>query len=333
MIEIENTDIKIYSNRLCKAVKAQLTDMALLYGYNDKHIRVMPNAARGYQSITGFTGRLDNVINPALCGTDIGCGVLIQNLGPIKVDIFALQRYLTENIPTGSAIRNQSCNFSSLLLKQLNASAKQCIEQLYGWLDDIVRARIANSIGTLGGGDHFIELDVDDATGNVYLVIHAGSRTFGKEITKRINYIVRRYYPNADYDSYKDIRRCGHLFGYESEACLTWAKLNRAVIAQMICEYLQVTPLSTLDTIHNNGIGISRKGAVSANKGEKCIILLGKEYGVMLCEGKGNDDWNCSAPSGMNQDMELGEFLNLIRPTVKIKNILTPIFSFKPMIK
>lgn len=331
MIEIENTDIKIYANRVCKAVKAQLTDMALHYGYNDRHIRVMPNVARGYQSITGFTGMLDNVINTALCGTDIGCGVLIQNLGPIKVDIFALQRYLIENIPTGSAIRNQSDDFSSLRLNQFNASAKQCIKQLYSWFDYIIRTRIANSIGTLGGGNHFIELDIDNATGNVYLVVHTGSRTFGKEVAKQINYFVRRYYPNADYDSYLDIRRNGHTYGYET--CLKWAKLNRAFIAQMICEYLQVTPLSTLDTIHNNGIGISRKGAIAANKGEECTILLGEEYGVILCNGKGNDDWNCSAPSGINQDMELHEFINLIRPTVKLKKILTPIFSFKSIIE
>ena len=208
-------------------------------------------------------------------------------------------------------------------------------------------SRINRSIGTLGGGNHFIELDKDEE-GNVYLVIHTGSRNLGLQVANiyqaravkhltegadalemRIKNIIAEYKAagrkNELQGIIKNLRKNqekaepslpADLCYVEGEAreqylhdmriCQQWAVLNRKLISLLLLKYFPgVNVESEFESVHNyiSDDNLIRKGAISAAKGERCIIPLNMRDGSLICTGKGNPDWNCSAPHGAGRIM------------------------------
>ena len=295
-------------------------------------IRIMPDAHAGAGCVIGFTADLGDKVIPNVVGVDIGCGMLTVQLGDVAIDFDRLDAVIREKIPAGHHVHaGRIARFPAL-------QEMHCYRQLKD------TRRIERSIGTLGGGNHFIEIDVDD-DGCKYLVIHSGSRNLGKQVAE--------YYQNLAYDvmrgmdglfekqqalidSYKAAGRrteiqaaikelkkkyrlaasplpkelC-YLEGVyraqyldDMKRCQDYAALNRYTMAKLITEALFGCPpeaFGFFETVHNyidHQTNIIRKGAVSAKAGELLLIPINMRDGSLLCVGKGNEDWNCSAPHG-----------------------------------
>lgn len=293
-------------------------------------IRMMPDIHAGSGCTIGSTMTITDKIVPNLVGVDIGCGMYVVKLDLDKedVDFEKLDRVIREYVPSDFNIR-----------KNMH---KYCNNTRIGELDClsiIDTTRTALSIGTLGGGNHFIELDKDN-DGYLYLVIHSGSRHLGVEVAKFYQeqaYNSLRYYweKNRDllikslkangrekeistelakheFNVSKDMAYLkGHLFYsylHDMEIIQEYAKWNRLAMADEIIEKMDWgwKRMEEFTTIHNyidTENMILRKGAVSAMKGEKLLIPINMRDGSLICVGKGNPDWNYSAPHGAGRLM------------------------------
>lgn len=299
----------------------------------DANVRIMPDVHAGAGCTIGTTMYICNErICPNLVGVDIGCGVYVIHLKGVKeIDCEKLDQVIHKYIPSGYEIH------STAMLEDSELNELKC-------KDSVDLDRAYKSIGTLGGGNHFIEIDKDDQ-GGYYLVIHSGSRHLGVEVAT--------YYQNKGYDilkqNQKDTRDAFiHAFkaaGREREISAALAKLknteinkdlayvggdvyfdyihdikivqryasiNRELMAYIIMDkmgwskepMIRMDPKQQFHTIHNyidydiEWKPILRKGAVSAKKGELLIIPMNMRDGSLICRGKGNPDWNYSAPHG-----------------------------------
>ena len=258
-------------------------------------IRVMPDVHPGKVCTIGLTMTVGERILPQVVSIDIGCGVTVAKLKKFRPDFQKLDIVIRENVPSGSQIRKNAhpmaaaFDFSGLrALKHIHAD------------------RAMRSLGTLGAGNHLIEIDKDEA-GKHYLVVHSGSRHLGKELTE--------YYLGA---GQKVLKAHGENVPYE----LTWlegalmedylhdlaivqefATLNRRIMAEEIVKGMKWKMEDVTSCIHNyvdfrEKVPILRKGAISARKDEPVIIPINMKEGVLLGKGKGNDEWNQSAPHG-----------------------------------
>ncbi|UJF15613.1 RtcB family protein [Jeotgalibaca sp. MA1X17-3] len=264
-------------------------------------IRIMPDTHIGKGAVVGTTMTYHDKMVPDVVGVDIGCGMYLAKLSKTKwneSDFKRLDQVINDKIPSGSGIRKKS----HPLLKEIN-------------LDD-VRApirrknRSALAIGSLGGGNHFIELDKDEEE-NHYFVIHSGSRALGHDVAS--------YYQKKAVQQWKERgneNEEGHFvdseFAYLEEEdmedylhdvqiCQRFAHLNRKAMMEEIIQKMKVEIISTFDTIHNYvdvPNQIIRKGAISAHEGEEILIPINMRDGSILAVGKGNPDWNNSAPHG-----------------------------------
>ena len=292
-------------------------------------IRVMPDVHAGAGCVIGFTAEYTDKIIPHVIGVDIGCGMLVMDLGRRDIDLDELDRVIRERVPAGFNVHDEP-TMSSGILDWLSCRDK---------LRNI--ERIERSVGTLGGGNHFIEVDVDDE-GRKYLVIHTGSRNLGKQVADyyqnlAVSNLKGRNKTAAEKkelirklsaqgrqkdiaEALKTIRRDSsedipdHLCYLEDQdmryylgdmrLCQYVASQNRTKILLSILGGLSLLSVYqdrfVLETIHNyiDSHGIIRKGAVSAKAGEKLIIPLNMRDGSLICVGKGNPDWNYSAPHG-----------------------------------
>ncbi|MCQ2555272.1 MAG: RtcB family protein [Clostridia bacterium] len=290
-------------------------------------VRMMPDVHAGAGCTIGTTMTVTDKVIPNAVGVDIGCGMLTVNLGKAEIDLPEFDK-ACHSVPSGMNVwpgRKEPFDLQEL----------RCFRSLKD------TRRLDRSLGTLGGGNHFIELDRDDE-GNIYLVIHTGSRNLGKqvaEIYQRIavdlakgkeeyfierERIIKEYKEagrrkeiqdtlkkmEAEYDGVlpstpKDL--C-YLYGsymedylHDVAICQRFASRNRELIAETILSLTGLREVERFETIHNY-ISISemilRKGAVSAKEGEKLLIPINMRDGSLICIGKGNPDWNCSAPHG-----------------------------------
>ena len=295
-------------------------------------IRIMPDVHAGKGCTIGTTMTVTDKIVPAMVGVDIGCGMYTVCLGNIEIDFEKLDE-VAHYIPSGMRVwegRQERFDLSEL--------------RCYRSLKD--SKRLERSLGTLGGGNHFIEIDVDDAGGK-YLVIHSGSRNLGKQVAEHYQQIAmdlnvgkEEYFKQREeiIRTYKEQGRRAeiqaklkelekefhakeptlpadlcYLYGsfmqdylHDVDVCQRFAERNRAKMAEIILEKCAWTALETFQTIHNyvdvNEM-ILRKGAVSAKAGEKLLIPINMRDGSLICMGKGNEDWNCSAPHGAGRLM------------------------------
>lgn len=266
-------DIKIFAETLEPAALAQIESL----NYENSKIRIMPDAHAGSGCTIGTTMTVTGSINPNLVGVDIGCGMLTIKLCPGEIDFNELDSTIREKVPFGF-------NVHASPVASFDFSGLRCIEHV-----DVNRAGL--SIGSLGGGNHFIEIDKSENNSGNYLVIHSGSRKLGADIC--------RYYAGVENFSMDDYLNDMYI-------AQRYASMNRETIANLI----GLNEVDRMETIHNyidfNRM-ILRKGAVSAEHGERLLIPINMRDGSLLCVGKGNEDWNYSAPHGAGRLMSRGE--------------------------
>jgi len=264
-------------------------------------IRVMPDVHPGKVGTIGFTSTLGKQILPNVIGIDMGCGMtLAQVKGKIK-EFQKLDVVIRENIPSGFSTRK----IVHHMAEQIDLTKLYCYKHIF-------EEKALLSLGTLGGGNHFIELDTDDDN-NIYLVVHTGSRHLGKEVTE--------YYLT---EGQRHLKACGidtpyettYLEGEFMEAYLhdlrivqDFATLNREIILAEIVKGMKWKVLDSYSCIHNyvdfsTDTPILRKGAISAKEGEPVIIPINMRDGILLGTGLGNPDWNYSAPHGAGRIMK-----------------------------
>ncbi len=344
-IAIEGYDVKIFTDNIEENALMQIKELLSIDVFSDKKIRIMPDVHAGAGCVIGFTGDLGDKVIPNIVGVDIGCGMRILNLGRLTdIDYHAFHEHIRGNVPSGKIVREDKFGFKPLVGEEMDIyrEAKQLVTGLYCYRELKDSGRINKAIGSLGGGNHFIELDKDDNE-NVYLVIHTGSRNLGKQVAEIYQAkAVKHLTVGADefeetikstIEEYKAAGRRSELQGVikkmrkeheaakpslpadlcyvEGEArehylhdmrlCQRWAVLNRKLIALLLLQFFpNVTVLEEFESVHNyiSDGNIIRKGAIYAGEGERCIIPLNMRDGLLLCTGKGNEDWNCSAPHG-----------------------------------
>ena len=276
-------------------------------------IRVMPDVHPGKVGTIGLTMTIGDRIMPNLIGIDIGCGMTLGKIKGKKIEGQKLDTVIRDCVPSGFIIRKKPHRFAD----DFNFSDLYC--SLHIRID---KARL--SLGTLGGGNHFIEVD-KDTDNDLYIVIHTGSRHLGKEVTE--------YYLN---EGQKALKSKGIDVPYE----LTWldgelkdsylhdmqivqnfASLNRQIILDELVKGMKWKVLESYECIHNYvdasaetlalfNSPIMRKGAISAKNNEKVIIPINMRDGIILGTGLGNKDWNCSAPHGSGRIMKREDVKN-----------------------
>ena len=184
MKTIEGYDAKIFTDNIDDKSLEQIKELLSIDVFSDKKIRIMPDVHAGAGCVIGFTGDLGDKVIPNIVGVDIGCGMRVLNLGKISdIDYHAFHEHIRGNVPSGKIVREERFGFKPLVCEEMDIyrEAKQLVNALYCYRELKDSGRINKAIGSLGGGNHFIELDKDDED-NVYLVIHTGSRNLGKQV-------------------------------------------------------------------------------------------------------------------------------------------------------
>lgn len=339
MIEINGaySTAKIFTDNAEETALSQIQQLCSQPFVKDCKIRIMPDVHSGVGCVIGFTANLGEMVIPNIVGVDIGCGMLTVELGNIDIDFEKLDNTVIEYVPSGkNTHEGRVVRFPQL-------------QDLHCYRNLKDTKRLERSIGTLGGGNHFIEVDVDDENCK-YLVIHTGSRNLGTQVAL--------LYQNMAYDilcgkdklfetqkkliedykaqgrrseiqnAIKELKKsfkakttdvpkelCYLTGEYRQQylddmrICQQFAALNRETIANIILEKMFGKSLSDFEhfqTIHNYidlESNIVRKGAVSAKSGEKLLIPINMRDGSLICVGKGNEEWNCSAPHGAGRLM------------------------------
>lgn len=347
MKTIEGYDVKIFTDNVEESALEQIKELLSIDVFSDKKIRIMPDVHAGAGCVIGFTGDLGDKVIPNIVGVDIGCGMRILNLGKLAdIDYHAFHEHIRSNVPSGKIVREDKFGFKPLVGEEMEIyrEAKKLVTELFCYRELKDSVRINKSIGSLGGGNHFIELDKDDEE-NVYLVIHTGSRNLGKQVAEIYQAkAVKHLTAGADefeetirrtIEEYKAAGRRSELQGvikkmrksmegrlpavrpdlcylegegrehylHDMRICQRWAVLNRKLIALLLVKFFGSQRLEAAqqwESVHNyiSDDNIIRKGSISAAAGERCIIPLNMRDGSLLCTGKGNPDWNCSAPHG-----------------------------------
>ena len=334
MIEVKgsfNTAI-CYTGELEQGAYEQILTLCNQEAFRDAKIRIMPDVHAGKGCTIGTTMTITDKVVPNLVGVDIGCGMYTVNLGKGNMDLAAFD-VAAHSIPCGKRVwegRQERFDLTRL--------------RCYRSLKDT--KRLERSLGTLGGGNHFIEID-RDPEGNHYLIIHSGSRNLGTQVANiyqtlavDLNLGKEDYFKEREelIRTYKEAGRrkeiqgalkaldrsfeakeptmpaelC-YLYGsfmedylHDIAICQEFALRNREKMAQILLEKTGLTALESFQTIHNYidvEERILRKGAVSAKVGEKLLIPINMRDGSLICVGKGNEDWNCSAPHGAGRLM------------------------------
>lgn len=293
-------------------------------------IRLMPDVHAGAGCTIGTTMTITDKAVPNLVGVDIGCGMETIRLKEKHIELQKLDKLIYQKIPSGFQIREQTHRY----FQEINLEDLYC----YRYINP---HRAEKSLGTLGGGNHFIEANRDE-NGNLYIVVHSGSRHLGLEVA---NYYQQEGYQALNGSSKQDIEALildlksqgrereiqksitalkqttrtdipkqlayvsGELFEqyiHDMKIVQAYAQLNRKAIMNEIVKGMKLHIVEQFTTIHNyidTDAMILRKGAVSAKQGEKILIPINMRDGSLICIGKGNDDWNQSAPHGAGRLM------------------------------
>lgn len=300
---------KVFTDNLEEGAKEQIIRLLDQEFVKDAKVRIMPDVHEGMGCVIGFTADMGDKVIPNIVGVDIGCGMLTVELGNIDIDLPTLDKIIYNKIPAGRHIHSG------------RKEKYDKLRDLYCFRDLKNTKRIERSIGTLGGGNHFIEVGIDSKD-NKYLVIHSGSRNLGKQVAEIYQRLA------IDLCSHKrDInnkpkypRDLCYLTGeyrdrylHDMRICQEYASLNRKTIANIILENLlgkNIDDFIHFETIHNYinfKDNIIRKGAISAYEGEKILIPINMRDGSIIALGKGNPDWNYSSPHGAGRLMSRTE--------------------------
>lgn len=397
-------DLKIFTENIEPEALNQIHTLMKQPAFSECKVRIMPDVHAGAGCVIGFTADLGDKVIPNIVGVDIGCGMLTVELGTDEINFKMLDEIIHNEIPSGRNVHEGQC-VAFDKLKELRC---------YYELKDI--KRLEKSLGTLGGGNHFIEIDVDEE-GAKYLIVHTGSRNLGKqvaeyyqqlaveimqgkddlntkqekliaeyraqgrrkEIEKAIKELRRTFQP----DSLGIPKELCYLTGkyredylHDMKICQLFASINRYDIANRIIGNLFGSDMAywnlpMFETVHNYiefGTNMVRKGAISAKTGEKLLIPMNMRDGCIIGIGKGNEDWNRSAPHGAGRVMSrrkaketvsleefeksmsgiyttsvsestvdespmvykpIDEIMRNIKDTVEIVKIIKPVYNFK----
>ena len=397
MIEIQGkfNTAKIFTDVVDNASITQVQELCNQAFTAGSRIRLMPDIHAGKGCTIGTTMTITDKVVPNLVGVDIGCGMETTRIQESYMELQKLDKLIYEKIPSGFSIRDRAHRY----LSQIDLNELCCAKHV-----DLLRAE--KSIGTLGGGNHFIEVDKDDE-GNLYIVVHSGSRHLGVEVAS--------YYQEAGYkvlnrtddaslqtlvaqmkaegrekEIQKELKKLknikqtnipkalayvsGELFEqyiHDMKIVQHFAMLNRQAMMDEIIKGMKLHVEEQFTTIHNyiyTNAMILRKVAVSAKEGEQLLIPINMRDGSLICVGKGNEDWNFSAPhgagrlmsraeakrrfdiTGFRQEMDgiyttsvnestldecpmaykgMDDILSNIGPTVDVAKIIKPIYNFK----
>lgn len=397
MIELRGkyNTAKVFTDVVEETAISQIINMLNQEFIKDSNVRIMSDCHAGAGCTIGTTMTITDKIVPNLVGVDVGCGMETIQLKEKHIELQKLDKLIYAKIPSGFSIRDKVHRY----LDQVDLSKLHCYHCI-----NIDRAE--KSLGTLGGGNHFIEANKDE-DGNIYIVVHSGSRHLGLEIAK--------YYQEAGYEALnsvskqdvdalvarlkiegrqkeinKELKKLkantkssipkalayvqGKLFDeyiHDMKIAQQYAMLNRQAMMDEIIKGMRLHVVDQFTTIHNyidTKNMILRKGAVSAQQGEKLLIPINMRDGSLICVGKGNPDWNYSAPHGagrlfsrskakesftvsqfkkemqgiyttsVNQSTldespmaykSMGDIVNNIGDTVDIVKVIKPIYNFK----
>lgn len=336
MLELNGkyNNAKIFTDIVDQASISQVMLLLNQEFTSGSRIRLMPDIHAGAGCTVGTTMTVRDKIVPNLVGVDIGCGMETVRIKEKHIELQKLDKLIYEKIPSGFNIREKAHRyFNSVSLEELYCYKK------------INPLRAEKSLGTLGGGNHFIEADKDEE-GNIYIVVHSGSRHLGLEVA---NYYQNEGYAALNGASKRDIDELiarlkaegkekaiqksikslkntkttsipkqlayveGDLFDmyiHDMKIVQHFAELNRQAMVDEIIKGMKLSVEEQFTTIHNyidTKNMILRKGAVSAEEGETLLIPINMRDGSLICTGKGNADWNCSAPHGAGRLMSRGE--------------------------
>ncbi len=397
MIELKgkHNEAKIFTDVVDEASIAQVLLLLNQEFVSGSRIRLMPDIHAGSGCTIGTTMTISDKIVPNLVGVDIGCGMETVRIREKHVELQKLDKLIYEKIPSGFNVREKTHRY----FDEINLEELYCYRQ-------IDPARAEKSLGSLGGGNHFIEADRDD-DGNIYIVIHSGSRHLGLEVAhfyqeegyKRLNGSAQKDIDAliAEYKAQgrereiqkgiaalKNVKRTniprqlayveGELFEqyiHDMKIVQRYAELNRQAMTDEIVKGMKFHVEEQFTTVHNyidTDAMILRKGAVSAEEGEKLLIPINMRDGSLICIGRGNDDWNRSAPHGagrlmsrsaaresftvsefknqmqgiyttsVNRDTldecpmaykDMADIVNNIGDSVRIDRVIKPIYNFK----
>jgi RNA-splicing ligase RtcB len=295
-----------------KSLEANCEDMIKQYldhpVFSDTRVRIMPDVHLGKGTVIGFTSTFNSHVIPSTIGVDIGCGVCAYNLGKGKLNFDKLDDFIRKNIPAGMKVRSTFHEKYEKIWEEFSVADKfkHLIETLALKLN-IDLNRVLLALGTLGGGNHFIEVD-KDSKNNRWLLIHSGSRNLGKCTAEYHEKIaiketdkespIKYLSDNLAHDYLKDMVIVQH-----------YARVNRDLMAASIIEDFFKIPIENVEkreSIHNYldfDDNIIRKGAISAHKDEEVIIPFSMAEGAILGKGKGNEEWNNSAPHGAGRKL------------------------------
>ena len=342
------SDLKIFTENIEPEALNQIYTLVKQPAFAGCKVRIMPDVHAGAGCVIGFTADLGDKVIPNIVGVDIGCGMLTVELGTIDIDLAQIDSIIRKYVPSGCNV-HEGRNVRFEELQQL-----RCFRELKD------TKRLERSIGTLGGGNHFIEIDAD-SEGVKYLIIHSGSRNLGKqvaeyyqnlaieimsgkdelyamqekliadykaqgrkaEIQKAIKELHRKFNPNplgipkelcyltGKYreDYLHDMKICQHF------AAINRYQIANAIVSNLFGVDIAYWKLPMFETIHNYiefGSNMVRKGAVSAKEGEKLLIPINMRDGCIIGVGKGNEDWNCSAPHGAGRIMSRSKAKEII---------------------
>ena len=398
------SDLKIFAKTIDDKAKSQIDTLLAQPAFAECKVRIMPDVHAGAGCVIGFTADLGDKVIPNIVGVDIGCGMYTGKIGKFDIDYEKLDRVIKQYVPSGMNVHDHRT------IGNFDLHRLYCYDHLKNveWIE--------NSMGTLGGGNHFIEVDVDDE-GTKYLVIHTGSRNLGKQVCdyyqnvaisnikgkaklkEETDKLIAEYKASGRSDEIpagiNELKRKNrrvnmipddlcYLEGewrdrylHDMELCQAFAVRNRSIIATNIfrnmgwLEMIRIEDYEEFSTIHNyidHESNIVRKGAISAMRGQKLLIPINMRDGSIIGIGKGNEDWNCSAPHGAGRIMSrmeakrtlnledyrntmdgifttsvctetideapqayksMDEILECIKDTVDVVNIIRPVYNFK----
>ena len=303
----KNNEAIVFTDRLEDVAAKQIERLCDQEFVRGSKIRIMPDAHAGAGCTIGTTMTIIDKVVPNLVGVDIGCGMLVHRIRRRKVDFAALDQVIRAHVPSGFAVREKPHAF----VAKTGIENLRCIRNV-----DLERARL--SVGTLGGGNHFIEMDRDEEDG-LYLVIHSGSRHLGKQIAEHYQRLAAddliqrskgRNVARADRDLAYLENGLFHAYLHDMAIAQRYAAINRQAMAQLILEKTGLISTGNFSTVHNyidTDAMILRKGAISARQGEQVLIPMNMRDGSIIAVGKGNDEWNQSAPHGAGRLMSRKE--------------------------
>ena len=396
MLELQGkyATAKVFTDVVDEASISQVISLLNQPYAEGERVRMMPDIHAGAGCTIGTTMTIRDKICPNLVGVDIGCGMETIRIKESHIEPERLDKVIREGIPSGFNIRTKAHRFS----KSIDISGLCCAKKV-----NIDRAY--NSIGTLGGGNHFIEANRDDE-GSIYIVVHSGSRHLGLEIANHYQeaaYNALTSYSKEEIDSVIDTLKAsgraneiqgalkrlkskrspvpkhlayveGALFDqylHDMRIAQRFAELNRQAMMDTIVKGMGFHIEEQFTTIHNYidiDNMILRKGSVSAQAGDRLLIPINLRDGGLLCTGKGNEDWNFSAPHGagrlmsrsaaketftvseFKKEMEgiyttsvgrstldecpmaykgMEDIVGNIEPTVSVDAVIRPIYNFK----